>query len=124
MTLLNQLEVLIHKAFPTAQIEVSEPASPDGFGFLDISLKGSSITVQWQQPNLFGVSTPEEHGYGEKPDEIYYNIEQTVDRIIHLLQSGQRTASPLQVRLREGRVGIDEVAGNAIQRQVDAVLDS
>jgi transcriptional regulator with XRE-family HTH domain len=103
MTPLRELATRIRQAFPDARQDYSEPATPGGVGFLDVSYRGSVLVVQWEEGH-FGVTSPEGHGYGEKPDEVYRNADETANRIIALLQSGGKTQAPLEVTLRELRI--------------------
>ncbi len=103
MTPLANLAAQLRKALPQAQITVAEPAAPGGVGFLDVAHAGNVVAVQWRQSWHFGVSSPESHGYGEKPDETYRTADDAAARIVELLQSGGRTEPPLEVTLRKLR---------------------
>jgi DNA-binding transcriptional regulator YiaG len=103
MTPLAKLATLLQKALPRVQVTFAEPAAPNGVGFLDAEYSGNVLAVQWQKKSHFGVSSPEGHGYGEKPDEVYRTAEETAARMIELLRSGSRTEPPLEVTLRELR---------------------
>jgi Helix-turn-helix domain len=102
-TPLNELADRLKTTVPEAKLDVSEPATPGGVGFLDISHLGNVLAVQWQEKWHFGISSPEGHGFGEKPDEVYRTVDEAAARIIELLRSGKRTEPPLEVTLRELR---------------------
>src|SRR5947209_17696073 len=103
MTPLGELAARLRKTFPDAQLDFSEPAAPGGVGFLDVSSGGNVLAVQWQEKRHFGVSSPEGHGYGEKPDEVYRTVDEAATRITKLLNSGGKTNPPLEATLRELR---------------------
>jgi hypothetical protein len=103
MTPLHELELRLRQAFPEARLDVSEPASPGGVGFLDISHRGNALAIQWQKNWHFGVSSLEGSGYGEKPDEVYRTVDKAAARIRELLHFGKKTEPPPEVTLRELR---------------------
>jgi DNA-binding transcriptional regulator YiaG len=131
MTPLAELAARLRKALPGAQIDLSEPAAPGGVGFLDIACGGNVLAVQWQEKWHFGVSSPEGHGFGEKPDEVYGTADEALVRITDLLASGKKTQPPLEVTLRELRaerklpqtkladlLGVSQPAVSKLERRV------
>jgi hypothetical protein len=96
MTPLSELATRLRKVFPEAELDFCEPATTGSVGFLDITRGASSLSVQWQEQWQFGLSSPEGHGYGEKPDEVYRTVEEVATRIIGLLDSGRKTEPPLR----------------------------
>jgi DNA-binding transcriptional regulator YiaG len=131
MTPLAELAGRLRTAFPAAQLDLSEPAAPGGVGFLDIVSAGNVLAVQWQEKWHFGVSSPEGHGYGEKPDEVYVTVDEAFARIEDLLKSGRKTQPPLEVTLRELRaerklpqtklaalLGVSQPAVSKLERRV------
>jgi DNA-binding transcriptional regulator YiaG len=131
MTPLAELAARLRTPFPGAQLDLAEPVAPGGVGFLDIAYGGNVLAVQWQEKWHFGISSPEEHGYGEKPDEVYPTVEQALARITDLLRSGKRTQPPLEVTLRELRaerelpqtklaalLGVSQPAVSKLERRV------
>jgi hypothetical protein len=135
MTPLSELAARLRAAFPEARLDFSEPASPDGVGFLDITCGSTVLAVQWQQKWHFGVSSPEGHGYGEKPDETYRTVEEAAARITDLLRSGKKTEPPLEVTLRELRaerklpqtalaamLGVSQPAVSRFERNVSRMM--
>src|SRR6266581_4248531 len=103
MTPLAELAARLRTTFPDAQLDLSEPAAPGAVGFLDIAHGGNVLAVQWQEKWHFGMSSPEGHGYGEKPAEVYGTVEEALTRITELLRCGKKTQPPLEVTLRELR---------------------
>lgn len=102
MSPLGKLATRLKKALPAARIDVSEPAAKGSVGFLDVSYRGNVLAVQWEKEH-FGVSSPEGHGYGERPDELFANVEEAASRMVALLKSGGKTQPPLPVTLHELR---------------------
>jgi DNA-binding XRE family transcriptional regulator len=135
MTPLSELETRLRQSFPDAQLVVSEPVAPDGVGFLDISRNGHVVAVQWQPKWHFGVSSPEEHGYGEKPDEVFRTAEEAAVRIVDLLNTRKKTEPPPEVTLRELRaekqlaqatlghlLGVSQPAVSKLERNVSRMM--
>jgi hypothetical protein len=116
-TSILSLEKKLHSRFPTARLSLDRPAVPSGTWFLDITLNGHFVIVQWKKDQGFGVSCTSdpgygerdrgygerERGYGERPDEFYVDEEATYGRIVSLLLSKNHTAPPEAVRLGELR---------------------
>jgi ribosome-binding protein aMBF1 (putative translation factor) len=63
------------------------------------------LVVQWRPAQGFGVSTPalENSDYGSGTDEVYTDSVGAMDRIIHLIETGESTVPPEAVRLAELR---------------------
>src|SRR5262245_59451678 len=101
MTPLCDLAARLQRTVPEAKIDVSEPAAVGGVGFLDISQSGNVIAVQWHEKWHFGLSSRREHGYGEKPDEVYRTVEAAAARIAELLSTNKKTEQPADVAVRE-----------------------
>jgi hypothetical protein len=135
MTPLSKLAGRLRKSFPEAQLEFSEPAARGAVGFLDIVYRGNVLAVQWQEEWHFGVSSPDGHGYGEKPDEVYHTVKEAAARITDLLRSGRKTEPPPAVTLRELRaeknlaqtalaelLGISQPAVSRLERHVSRMM--
>jgi hypothetical protein len=135
MTPVAELAARLRTAFPGAQLELSEPVAPGAVGFLDIAHGGNVLAVQWQEQWHFGISSPEGHGYGEKPDEVCGTVEEAFARIVDLVRSGKKTQPPLEVTLRELRaernlpqtklaalLGVSQPAVSRLERRVSRLL--
>jgi hypothetical protein len=135
MSPLNELAARLQHTFPDAQVAVSEPVTPDAVGFLDISYGGNTLTVQWQEQWHFGVSSPEGHGYGEKPDEVFRTVHEAAARIADLLRLGKKTEPPVEVTLRQLRaekqlaqaalgslLGVSQPAVSRLERNVSRMM--
>jgi DNA-binding Xre family transcriptional regulator len=135
MTPLSELAARLRRAFPAAKLDVSEPVAPGGVGFLDVSYRGNVLAIQWQEKWHFGVSSPDGHGYGEKPDETYRTVEEAAARVTDLLNSGRKTEPPEEVTLRElraerklpqtslaARLGVSQPAVSRLERNVNRMM--
>ena len=90
----NPLQVFLaslRNAIPNVEAKVDEPLDPDGLWFLDLSLEGPEVTVEWSPRRGFGVSASEAE-YGELPDEVYLKEPETSARVVQLLRSRERTS--------------------------------
>lgn len=135
MAPLSELAARLQQIFPDARLTISEPVTPDGVGFLNISHAGNVLAVQWQEKWHFGVSSPEGHGYGEKPDEVFHTVDEAAARISDLLKSGRKTERPMEVTLRELRaekqlaqavlgtlLGVSQPAVSRLERNVNRMM--
>jgi hypothetical protein len=100
MNSLQALEGRLREQFPTAKLELSRPAREDGIWILDAVHRGNALVIQWQPGGLFGLSSLEDHGYGEKPAEVFKELDGAETRAVALLKSGGRTKRPAAVTLR------------------------
>lgn len=105
---MNQIERLkedLARRFPDLPTEIDEPVDERGSWFLDIARGGglTPVVVEWRPDRGFGVSTPTEDDYGVKPDELYPNVNATLERVVALILSGGRSKPPAEVRLAELR---------------------
>ncbi len=100
---IESLEAYLEKKLPQIDLSLVKPSDPKGVWFLDVSLDGHIVVIQWQDSSGFGVSCAAAHGYGEGPDEFYTNMEAVKHRVLSLLLSGLQTAPPPTVRLHELR---------------------
>lgn len=101
---IHELERRLKRTFPDAVLEMSQPARPTGYWFLDVVYQGLYLIVQWRRGRPFGLASGNvEAGYGEKPDEVYDDIDDAESRIVALLHSGTTTQPSAERTLRELR---------------------
>lgn len=100
---IQELEVQLRARFPDAKIERGVPMNPQGIWFLDVTLDGHWVIIQWQGIHGFGVSCSEVHYYGDGCDEVYQDLEATYARVVCLLLSKTYTSPPPAVLMRELR---------------------
>ncbi len=106
-----------------------------GLVFSIFSFGNHVLAVQWQEKWLFGVSSSEGHGYGEKPDEVFRTVDEAAARITDLLRFGRRTEPPIEVTLRELRaekqlpqtalatkLGVSQPAVSRFERHVSRMI--
>ncbi len=121
MNPIPELETRLRKHFPVAKLELSPPALKDGVWFLDVMYKGNALVLQWQPGGIFGLSSLEGHGYGEKPAEVFNDIDDAEARAVMLLNSRGQTERPAEVTLRDLRAELnltqDQVARELGVRQ-------
>ncbi len=100
---IHKLEKRLRDLLPTASIEMSPPADPDGYWFVDIGQGDNTVTVRWCKGEPFGMASRDRNSYGSGPDETYQNAEAAAVRIQGILLSGGKTRPPEPVTLRELR---------------------
>lgn len=104
---MNDLERLVKcltARFPAASLAIDRPAVESGGWFLDATLQGHLVVVEWRTDRGFGVSTPSEDDYGAKPDEVYGTVTAAYDRVVELLLSQTGTVPGLTLQqIRDSR---------------------
>ncbi len=61
----------------------SAPRDLLGSWFLDVRLDAKFLPVEWRAGHGdFGLSTSDDQGYGEGPEEIFTSVEATADRVV------------------------------------------
>lgn len=101
---LEQLQERLGARFPEASLTIDRPESESGTWWLDASLQGHLVVIQWRADRGFGISTPTDDDYGSKPHELYECADAAYKRALNLLLSQTRTASALSLpKIRETR---------------------
>lgn len=104
MNEVERLKESLAARFPTACLTIDRPKIESGGWFLDATLQGHLVVVEWRADRGFGISTPSEDDFGAKPDEVYETTESAYDRVVELLLSRTRTIPGLTLpRIRESR---------------------
>lgn len=94
----------LRERFPAGLFEVDAPARADGVWFLDATVAGHTVAVQWQRGGKgFGITATTEVGYGEGVHEVVLDGDAAFERIVALLTSRRRTLQPAPVELGEVR---------------------
>ena len=112
----SPLDVLAHRLrarFPDIQTGLDAALHPDrGISVLDLLLGDQWITVAWSPQRGFGVSSRQDVGFGEGPDEVFESVEDAAQRIVGLLLSHTNTSPPAPANLAEvrQRLGFSQVA--------------
>lgn len=101
---LEQLEERLRARFPGASLTLDRPELETGTWWLDVTVEGHLVAIQWRADRGFGVTTPTRDDFGTKPDELYECLDAAYDRVVELLLSQTRTIPGLTLpRLRELR---------------------
>ncbi|HEU4883023.1 MAG TPA: XRE family transcriptional regulator [Longimicrobium sp.] len=104
MNELERLKECLSARFPTACLAIDRPALESGGWFLDATLQGHLVVVEWRADRGFGVSTPSEDDFGAKPDEVYPTTDAACSRVVELLLSQTRTVPGRTLpKIRESR---------------------
>lgn len=93
---------LLKREFPEIAIDVDAPKNPDGEWWLDISVGDFTTAVAWRPAFGFGLFTSEESGFGDKPNEVYRDVELAYRRICKL-EASYRLHSTQKMWLRDLR---------------------
>ena len=104
---MNQVEILKSKvegSVPGVEGVIATSTVLDGPFTLDFfNSVGHILNVIWWPRRGFGLSSPASHGYGEGVDEMYSNVDEAIERVIHLLRTGSETSSPGALTVRQLR---------------------
>jgi hypothetical protein len=103
MNPIQLLQQQLTAKFPHAKLALDEPKNPKGVWSLDVFRRGQHVVVEWKPDKGFAVTADEAHGYGEGADEVYSDLESTLQRIGTLLRFRRRSVPPEAVWLRELR---------------------
>lgn len=104
----------LERDLPKAKLDLLEP-SGKGIGWtLDVEFRGHFVVVQWSPNTHFAIATPsDDDGYGAAATETYRDAEDTYDRVLYLLMTGERALSKrdrLQALREHRRVSQDVLA--------------
>lgn len=107
---MNTIEIVqtrLQERFPNAEVRLTKPASTDGHWILDIEHQSQSFMLDWLPPDTLSISSLDDSviGYGEGPDEVYYSLEEALQRLVQLLTSN----------VADSAVSLDCVAKTAVQ---------
>lgn len=94
MNEIQHLRNKLQQRFPAGEFGIDAPDNPVGHWWLDASLDGHEVVVEWRPGRGFGLATPTRDDYGVGPDEIYEVQNDAYERVSELLISRARTRSP------------------------------
>lgn len=131
----ERLWELLKERFPDASYSILKPRTETGGWFLDVTLKGYDLVIEWRPGRGFGLSTPAEDDFGLGPDEVYEDIDSAFDRAKALLLSQTPTKPPLRATLPElrgarklsqaelaNRLSINQGACSRMERRSDMLI--
>lgn len=141
MNPIEQLQVRIQDALPKATATLRRrPRRADAMWWLDASLSGHDVTIQWSSKRGFGVSASLlSDGYGEGPEEVFESekLDDVSARVLELLSSADHTLPPVAVVLQELRarlgmtqeqlaekLGVQQAAISRLERREEMTLGS
>jgi hypothetical protein len=132
---IDRLRELVNQRFPGGSQNLVKPRTESGSWWLDISLNGYALIVEWRKDAGFGLSTPTDDDFGLGPDEIYPDIETAFERIKELLLSQTATKAPARAtlsKIRESRrlsqvelasrLSINQGAFSRMERRSDMLI--
>lgn len=135
---MNALECLRERLgtrFPDATLSIDRAETDTGSWFLDATLQGYMLVVEWRPDRGFGISTPSPDDYGAKPDEVYEDGDAAYERVKALLLSQTPTRPPVRATLpslREerklsqaelaSRLSINQGACSRMERRSDMLV--
>lgn len=89
---------------PDFELIVSRPKRPEGVWFLTFARSdGYLIEVEWQRNRGFGIAAGSDLVFGTGVDEVYGAASTTLERIAHLVETGEPTSNEAALELAELR---------------------
>lgn len=102
----NDMELLrdqIQEPFPAGSYKLLTSRTETGSWWLDVSLNGYWLTIEWRPGRRFGLSTPADGDAFLGPDEVYTDLDAAYERAKALLLSQTPTKPPVRTTLPELR---------------------
>lgn len=119
---LEQLRERLANRFPDASLTIDTPDTDTGTWFLDVSLQGHLVVVQWRADRGFGITTPTRDDFGSKPHELYACADAAYERAVNLLLSQTSTIPGLTLQeIRDSRHLSQAEIANRLQINQGAV---
>jgi hypothetical protein len=113
----------LKKRLPGCTIKIDEPLAKSGLWHLDVSRGENAVVLQWSPQKGFGVSADPNPGFGEGPHEVYEEAKQALDRVVHLIETGETTRPPQEAMLSALRtllgVSQEDLAARLKMRQAN-----
>jgi transcriptional regulator with XRE-family HTH domain len=93
------------KRFSDRKVEFDPSETDTGSSFISVSRDGGlpPVVVEWRPEHGFGLSTPGPDDFGAGVDEAYPSAEETYDRVVRLVLSGNPSVPTLGIGLAELR---------------------
>ena len=85
--------------FPGAVLALDKAETETGSWFLDVTLNGYDLVIEWRPARGFGLSTPADDDFGQGPDEVCAGLDAAYDRAKALLLSQTPTKPPVRATL-------------------------
>jgi hypothetical protein len=131
----EQLRDRIQERFPEAACPLLRPRTQTGSWFLDVTLNGYELTIEWRPGRGFGLSTPADGDIFLGPDEVYEDVDSAYERAKALLLSQTPTKPPTRATLPElrgarklsqaelaNRLSINQGACSRMERRSDMLI--
>lgn len=131
----ERLRDLIQERFPEGAYKLLQPRTQTGNSWLDVSLNGYWLTIEWRPGRGFGLSTPTEGDAFLGPDEVYEDLDSAYERAKALLLSQTPTRPPARATLPEiremrklsqmelaNRLSINQGACSRMERRSDMLI--
>ena len=98
-----KFEELVRGELADVQVSIDGPVKVDGPYVADFTWQTRHVVVEYSPKHGYGVSSSDDLGFGEKPDEVFSDPHDAAIRVVEFLRSGGETR-PLRLRnLREHR---------------------
>ncbi|MEE8517780.1 MAG: helix-turn-helix transcriptional regulator [Dehalococcoidia bacterium] len=93
----------LKESIPGLVVVVDRPATEQAPWWVDLELNGHSASIEWRPGLGFGVSSSDSTVLGEGSDEVYPDVQATLERTTKLFLDRERTRPPERAALRELR---------------------
>jgi DNA-binding transcriptional regulator YiaG len=90
----------LREQVPGVDVKLHAPSGRGKVWWIDATLRGHSVAIEWSKEDGFGISTPSDEDYGSAANEVYEDADQTIARAIQLLKHGQKARSRREMHLQ------------------------
>lgn len=90
----------LRERVPGVEVKLHAPSDRGKVWWVDATLRGHSVTIEWSKGEGFGLSTPTEDDYGSAASEVYADADEAVSRVVQLLKSGGKARARREMHLQ------------------------
>ncbi len=90
----------LQERIPGVDVKLHAPSGKGKVWWIDATLRGHSVTIEWSKEGGFGISTPTEDDYGSAANEVYADADEAIARTAQLLKSGKKARARREMHLQ------------------------
>ena len=83
-----------------ADVKLHAPSGKGRVWWIDATLRGHSVAIEWSKEDGFGISTPTEDDYGSAANEVYAEADEAITRAVQLLKGRRRARARREMHLQ------------------------
>jgi transcriptional regulator with XRE-family HTH domain len=90
----------LREQLPGVEVEVHAPSGKGKVWWIDATLRGHSVAIEWSRGDGFGLSTPTEDDYGSAANEVYAAADEALARAAQLLKGKGKARARREMHLQ------------------------